>query len=53
MEESLITSADGTVWYENDQPIQEFLERFRKPGISEADHRAEELSWAKIMKNSN
>jgi len=52
MEESLIKQADETVWYENDQPIQEFLESFPKPGIAEADRQAEDLSWGKIMKVS-
>ena len=52
MEESLIEPADETVWYENDQPVQEFLESFRKPAILEADHQAEELSWVEIMKKS-
>jgi hypothetical protein len=53
MEESLIKPVDETTWYENDQPIQEFLESFRKSAILEADHQAEELSWIKIMKKSN
>ena len=53
MEESLIKSADETVWYENDQPIQEFLESFRKPAILEADHQTEKLSWIKIMEKSS
>ena len=53
MEESLMKPVDETIWYENDQPIQEFLESFRKPVKLEADHQAEELSWVKIMKNSN
>jgi len=53
MEESTINQVDETVWYENDQPIKEFLESFRKPAILEADHQAEELSWVKIMYNSN
>ena len=52
MEESLIEASDETVWYENDQPIKEFLERFRKPEILEADHQTEELSWTKIMETS-
>ena len=50
MEELLIKPVDETVWYENDQPIQEFLESFRKPAILETDHQAEELSWVEIMK---
>ena len=53
MEESLMKPADETIWYENNQPIQEFLESFRKTVNLEADHQAEELSWVKIMKNSN
>ena len=53
MEESLSKPADETIWYENDQPIQDFLESFRKPAILEADYQAEELSWIKIMKKSN
>ena len=52
MEESLTKPADEPVWYENDQPIQDFLESFRKPLILKADHQAEELSWVKIMKPS-
>ena len=52
MEEALINPMDETVWYENDQPIKEFLESFRKPAILEADHQAEELSWVKIINNS-
>ncbi len=52
MEEALMNPMDETVWYENDQPIKEFLESFRKPAILEADHQAEELSWVKIINNS-
>ena len=52
MEESLINPVDETTWYENDQPIREFLESFRKPVILETEQPAEALSWAKIMKNS-
>ena len=52
MEESLIKPMDETIWYENDQPIREFLESFRKPVILETEEQAEDLSWAKIMKNS-
>ena len=52
MEESLIKSADETVWYENDQPIQEFLESFRKPADLDTDHQAKELSWVKLIENS-
>ena len=52
MEELFIKPADETVWYENDQPVKEFLESFRKPAILDADHPAEELSWVKILEKS-
>ena len=52
MEETLIKPTDETIWYENDQPLQEFLERFRKSETLEADHRTEELSWIKIVEKS-
>ena len=51
MEESLIKPVDETTWYENDQPIREFLESFRKPVNLETEKPAEALSWAKIMEN--
>jgi hypothetical protein len=52
MDESLIKSAEETIWYENDQPIQEFLESFRKHSILETDHQPEELSWVNVVKKS-
>ena len=53
MEELLTKSPDDTIWYENEQPIKEFLESFRKAEVLEADHQAEELSWINIVKKSN
>jgi len=53
MEELLTKSADETIWYENEQPIKEFLKSFRKTEILEADDQAEELSWIDIVNNSN
>ncbi len=53
MEELLTKSADETIWYENEQPIKEFLESFRKAEILEADDQAEEPSWFEIVKKSN
>ena len=53
MEELLTKSADETIWYENEQPIKEFLESFRKAEILEADDQAEELSWIEIVNKSN
>ena len=50
MEELLTKSSDETIWYENEQPIKEFLESFRKTETSVADDRAEELSWIEIVK---
>lgn len=52
MEEPLIEKADGTSWYENDQPIKEFLESYKKPATPKEDLQTEELSWLKIMKKS-
>ena len=45
--------ADETIWYENEQPLKEFLESFRKAEILEADDQAEEPSWIDIVNNSN
>jgi hypothetical protein len=53
MEVLLTESPDETIWYENEQPIKEFLESFRKAEILEVDHQAEELSWIKIVEKSN
>jgi hypothetical protein len=53
MVELLTKSPDETIWYENEQPIKEFLESFRKTEIIEADDQAEELSWIEIVKKSN
>ena len=53
MGELLTKSADKTIWYENEQPIKEFLESFRKAEIVEADDQAEELSWIEIVNKSN
>jgi hypothetical protein len=53
MEELLTKSPDETIWYENEQPIKEFLESFRKAEIVEADDQAEELSWIEIVNKSN
>ena len=53
MEESFTKSADETIWYENEEPIKEFLESFRKADILEADEQADELSWFKIVERSN
>ena len=53
MEELLTKLSDETIWYENEQPIKEFLESFRKAEILEADDQAEELSWINIVKKSN
>ena len=52
MEESLIDPADETAWYENDQPIQGFLDSYKKSATTEEDPQAEELLWSKIMKKS-
>jgi len=48
MEELLIEPAGKASWYENDQPIQEFLESYKKSATTEEDYQREELSWLKI-----
>ena len=53
MEELLTKSPDETIWYENEQPIKEFLESFRKTEVLEADDQPKELSWINIVKKSN
>ena len=53
MEELLTKSAAESRWYENEQPLKEFLESFRKAEILEADDQAEEPSWIDIVYNSN
>lgn len=52
MEESLINPAGKTSWYENDQPIQEYLESYKKSTTTKGDFQNQELSWLKIMKKS-
>jgi hypothetical protein len=53
MEELFTKSVDETIWYENEQPIKEFLESFRKAEILEANDQTEELSWIDIVNDSN
>jgi len=50
MEEPLIKPAGKTSWYENDQPIQEFLKGYKKPATVKEDFQSEEPSWLKITK---
>ena len=49
MEELLNRPVEDTIWYENDQPIQEFLGNFRKPAILEDACSSEELSWIQLI----
>lgn len=41
-----------TIWYENYQPIQEYLENSQKPANLKKDYQGEELSWTQIIENS-
>ena len=52
MAESLTKFTDETIWYENEQPIKEFLESFRKSDTLETEDQAEELSWFEIVERS-
>ena len=49
MEELLIEPVGETSWYENDQPIQEFLESYKNSAILKEDYHREEPSWLKIV----
>jgi hypothetical protein len=42
-----------TTWYENHEPIQEYLENSQKPANLKKDYQGEELSWTQIIENSN
>ena len=50
MEEHLIKPAGETSWYENEQPIQEFLKGDKKSATVKEDLQSKELSWLNIMK---
>jgi hypothetical protein len=52
MEESVDRPVEDIIWYENDQPIQEFLGNFRKTAILEDDYPSEELSWVQLVEKS-
>ena len=52
MEESLYRPKAEPIWYENYEPIQEYLESYQKPEILESDCQVEELSWVQIIENS-
>lgn len=49
MEELLIEPAGKASWYENDQPIEEFLESYKKSATPKEDFQRGELSWLKIV----
>jgi len=48
MKNSLINRNDKPLWYENDRPIQEYLDSSKKPATQTEDHRPERLSWLKM-----
>ena len=52
MAEPLPKPAEETAWYENHQPIQEFLDGYKKSPIRTEDPQDEELSWIKIVNKS-
>jgi hypothetical protein len=53
MEESLINQDDEPVWYENDRPIQKYLNRSRKNTTIKEDRQADKSPWLKMMKKSS
>jgi hypothetical protein len=45
---------EETMWYENDAPVQEYLDRelSRKAAVAKKDPKAVRFSWLEIMKKS-
>jgi hypothetical protein len=45
---------EETIWYENDAPVREYLDRefSRKSTVSEKDPKTVRFSWLEIMKKS-
>ena len=45
---------EETMWYENDAPVQEYLDRelSRKAAVAEKDPKMVRISWLEIMKKS-
>ena len=45
---------EETIWYENDEPVQEYLdsELSKKSSVAEKDPKAVNFSWMEIMKKS-
>ena len=52
MKDSLINQNEVTEWYENDHPIQEYLNRSKKPTPALENLQTETSLWLKIMKKS-
>ena len=53
MDNSLIKLEDETAWYENEQPIEEYLKSSEKPADSKKDERwTEKPSWREMMKKT-
>ena len=52
MEASANRPVEDTIWYENDQPIQEFLGNFRKPAMLKDNYPSEERSWVQLVEKS-
>jgi hypothetical protein len=45
---------EETMWYENDAPVQEYLDRefSKKSNVAEKDPKPVRFSWLEIMKKS-
>ena len=53
MDDSHIHIKDETAWYENEQPIREYLKSSEKPADNKKeDCRSEKSSWREMMKKS-
>jgi hypothetical protein len=52
MDDSLNRRLVETIWYENYEPIREYLENSQKPANIKRGYQVEELSWTQIIENS-
>jgi hypothetical protein len=52
MEDTIIKQEDQTIWYENDELIQEYLESSKKFSKMKAVSQKEKLSLLKLIKTT-
>ena len=54
MKDTLKMQDEETVWYENYEPVQEYLDRelSKKSTVAEKDPKTVRISWLEVMKKS-